>query len=61
MEVVGFAYGKPTIPETLQLLLGEYQENFGAMSEAPNWAITPYKEKPSVQCILPLMTKRGNE
>ena len=42
MEVVGLAYAKPTIPEALQLLLGEYQENFEAMSEAPDWAITPY-------------------
>ncbi len=42
VEVVGFAYGKPTIPETLQRLLGEYQENFEAMSEAPDWAITHY-------------------
>ena len=24
---MGFAYAKPTIPEALQLLLGEYQEN----------------------------------
>jgi len=34
VEVVGLAYAKPTIPEALQLLLGEYQENFEAMSEA---------------------------
>jgi len=27
VEVVGFAYAKPTIPEALQLLAGEYQEN----------------------------------
>ncbi len=31
---MGLAYAKPTIPEALQLLLGEYQENFEAMSEA---------------------------
>ncbi len=31
---MGLANAKPTIPEALQLLLGEYQENFEAMREA---------------------------